>query len=40
MTRGSTEAYLDRNARSMTVGHVKISELTSIERRGPKLHDT
>jgi hypothetical protein len=24
----------------MTVGHVKVSELTSIERKGPKLHDT
>jgi hypothetical protein len=36
-TCGSTGAHLDRNARSRAARHVKVPELTSIERRGPEL---
>jgi hypothetical protein len=36
-TCGSTGAHLGRKARSRAAGHVEVSELTSIGRRGPKL---
>jgi hypothetical protein len=36
-TRGSIEAHLGRKVMSEIAGHVEISELTSIGRRGPEL---
>jgi hypothetical protein len=36
-TRGGTRAHLSRNARSETVGHVEVPELTSVGRRGLEL---
>jgi hypothetical protein len=39
-TRGSTGAHLGRKTRSEAAGHVEVSELTSIGRRGPELQGT
>jgi hypothetical protein len=39
-TRGSARAYLSKEARSGTVGHMAAPELTSVRRRGSELRDT